>query len=292
MIREKIKKHKNAISTAALVYVAASWGSTFTVVKDSLGSINPVLMVGYRFAIAAIIIMLYLMYKNKNLFQNIKQGLILGILMFGMYVPQTVGLLYTKASNSGFITGMYILFIPFFSFFIMKRKFEKSKIIPILLSLIGMYLLTGGIKGINIGDIITLGTAAFCALHILAADFYVKKDIDVLVITFQQFAVTSILSLIISMIFRVEFKTENTNVWWATLFLALFPTISAFIIQMYSQKFVSPFKVAAIFALEPIFALIMAVWFGNEEIRLTGLAGGGLIIAGIIFSELKIINSK
>lgn len=78
------------------------------------------------------------------------------------------------------------------------------------------------------------------------------------------------------MIFRVEFKTENINVWWAILFLALFPTISAFIIQMYSQKFVSPsLKVAAIFALEPIFALIMAVWFGNEEIRLTGLAGKG-----------------
>ena len=244
-------------------------------------------MVGYRFAIAALIVMFYLIHKKKNLFQNIKEGIILGIVMFGMYVPQTVGLLYTKASNSGFITGMYILFIPVFNIFILRKKFEKEKVITIILSLTGMYFITGGIKGINIGDILTLVTAAFCALHILAADCYVKKDVDVLVMTFQQFTVTTILSLITSFIFGFEFTAGSVNVWWVILLLALFPTISAFVIQMYSQKFVPPFKVAAIFALEPIFALIMAVWFGNEEITLKAIIGGILIVAGIILSEVK-----
>ena len=108
-----LNKHKPFFSDLGLVYCAAIWGSTFFIVKESLFNVNPVMLVAYRFLIAAIILALFL--NKKKLFENWKQGLILGTLIAILYLTQTLGLKYTTASNSGFITGLFIIFVPIFS---------------------------------------------------------------------------------------------------------------------------------------------------------------------------------
>lgn len=282
-----IEKYKKITALFGVIFITAAWGSTFVVVKESLNGINPLVLVGYRFAVASIILILYLFYKKKNIFQNLKEGAVLGVFMWGMYISQTIGLMYTKASNSGFITGMYILFIPLLNLIIFRKRFQKIKIISIVFSLLGIYFLTGGIKSFNKGDFLTLITAGFCALHILAADCYMKKDRDIFVITFQQFALTSILSFVLSLTIGYDFSIGDIKVAKSILYLAIFPTVLAFVIQMYAQKYMSPFKIGALFALEPIFALIMAVRFGSEVLTINSVFGGILIVAGIILSEIK-----
>lgn len=282
-----IEKYKKITALFGVIFITAAWGSTFVVVKESLNGINPLVLVGYRFAVASIILILYLFYKKKNIFQNLKEGAVLGVFMWGMYISQTIGLMYTKASNSGFITGMYILFIPLLNLIIFRKRFQKIKIISIVFSLLGIYFLTGGIKSFNKGDFLTLITAGFCALHILAADCYMKKERDIFVITFQQFALTSILSFVLSLTIGYDFSIGDIKVAKSILYLAIFPTVLAFVIQMYAQKYMSPFKIGALFALEPIFALIMAVRFGSEILTINSVFGGILIVAGIILSEIK-----
>ena len=282
-----IEKYKKITALFGVIFITAAWGSTFVVVKESLNGINPLVLVGYRFAVASIILILYLFYKKKNIFQNLKEGAVLGVFMWGMYISQTIGLMYTKASNSGFITGMYILFIPLLNLIIFRKRFQKIKIISIVFSLLGIYFLTGGIKSFNKGDFLTLITAGFCALHILAADCYMKKDRDIFVITFQQFALTLILSFVLSLTIGYDFSIGDIKVAKSILYLAIFPTVLAFVIQMYAQKYMSPFKIGALFALEPIFALIMAVQFGSEILTINSVFGGILIVAGIILSEIK-----
>ena len=282
-----IEKYKKITALFGVIFITAAWGSTFVVVKESLNGINPLVLVGYRFAVASIILILYLFYKKKNIFQNLKEGAVLGVFMWGMYISQTIGLMYTKASNSGFITGMYILFIPLLNLIIFRKRFQKIKIISIVFSLLGIYFLTGGIKSFNKGDFLTLITAGFCALHILAADCYMKKDRDIFVITFQQFALTSILSFVLSLTIGYDFSIGDIKVAKSILYLAIFPTVLAFVIQMYAQKYMSPFKIGALFALEPIFALIMAGRFGSEVLTINSVFGVILIVAGIILSEIK-----
>ena len=282
-----IEKYKKITALFGVIFITAAWGSTFVVVKESLNGINPLVLVGYRFAVASIILILYLFYKKKNIFQNLKEGAVLGVFMWGMYISQTIGLMYTKASNSGFITGMYILFIPLLNLIIFRKRFQKIKIISIVFSLLGIYFLTGGIKSFNKGDFLTFITAGFCALHILAADCYMKKDRDIFVITFQQFALTLILSFVLSLTIGYDFSIGDIKVAKSILYLAIFPTVLAFVIQMYAQKYMSPFKIGALFALEPIFALIMAVQFGSEILTINSVFGGILIVAGIILSEIK-----
>ena len=118
-----IEKYKKITALFGVIFITAAWGSTFVVVKESLNGINPLVLVGYRFAVASIILILYLFYKKKSIFQNLKEGAVLGFCMWGMYISQTIGLMYTKASNSGFITGMYILFIPLLNLIIFRKRF-------------------------------------------------------------------------------------------------------------------------------------------------------------------------
>ena len=137
-----IEKYKKITALFGVIFITAAWGSTFVVVKESLNGINPLVLVGYRFAVASIILILYLFYKKKNIFQNLKEGAVLGVFMWGRDISQTIALMYTKASNSGFITGMYILFIPLLNLIIFRKRFQKIKIISIVFCLLGIYFLT------------------------------------------------------------------------------------------------------------------------------------------------------
>lgn len=281
-----IKKYKTLIADISLVYVAAVWGSTFLLVKDGLNLVNPVALVGYRFIIAALVIGGYLIISKRNPMKDIKHGLILGIFMWLMYVPQTAGLLYTKASNSGFITGMYIAFIPLLLFIMFKEKTSKRKIAALSLSVCGLTVLTGGLKEMNLGDALTLLTALACAFHIVLADKFMKKDLDPFILSFQQFVFTGVLSFAVAFIFGMPINLKNNSIILIILFLALFPTVSAFVIQMVAQKFTTPIKVAAIFSLEPVFSALAAWTLGGETVTIHGVIGGTLIVTGMLASEL------
>lgn len=281
-------KYKGYISDLGLLYAAAIWGSTFFIVKDSLQHIDPVTLVGYRFLLAAFLLGLYLLFKKINLFSNMKYGFILGVFLWLLYVPQTIGLGYTSAANSGFITGLFVAFVPLFSFLFFKQIPSVMRLIAVGLSLAGLAVLTGGLKEINIGDSLTIITAMAYAIHILFADKYVKGNLNPLVLSFQQFLTVGLLSLLASALFDLSFSPGNLNTLGVIAFLAIFPTLSAFVIQLVAQKFTTPIKVGLIFAMEPVFAAIFAWTLGNESFTLTQVLGGILIVLALILSELPI----
>jgi drug/metabolite transporter (DMT)-like permease len=280
-------KFLSLISTIGLFYAAAIWGSTFFIVKDSLQSINAVLLVAYRFLLASGILAIYLLFKKAKLFDKFWYGAILGLFLWLLYVPQTIGLKITSSANSGFITGLFVVFVPIFSYLFFRQKPSRNKLIAVGLSVAGLFILTGGLKSYNYGDVITLITAMAYAIHILLADKFVKKKLNPFVLTFQQFFVVGVLSLVTSFLFSLPFSFGGINVLYTLIFLAIFPTLSAFAIQMFAQKTVSATKVSLIFALEPVFAAIFAWTLGNELFVVTQAFGGALIVAGMMVSELS-----
>jgi drug/metabolite transporter (DMT)-like permease len=287
-----MKSYKTYIADAGLLFAAAVWGSTFFVVKDSLQNIDPVILVGYRFLLAAIILGIYLVYKKRNIFSDSKYGIILGFFLWLLYVPQTIGLRYTSAANSGFITGLFVAFVPLFSFLFWKRIPTKNRLFAVVLSIIGLIILTGGLKKTNLGDMLTIVTAIAYALHILLADTFVKKKFDPLVLSFQQFLTVGALSLLSGLVFKLSFSIGTVNTFAVILFLALFPTLAAFVIQLVAQKFTSPVKVALIFTMEPVFAAIFAWTVGHETFHISQAFGGLLIITAMIIAELQVGNKK
>jgi len=283
---ESIPKYKTYFADAGLFYAAAIWGSTFFIVKYALSAIDPVMLVAYRFLLAGVILWLFLLYKKKSIFTGLGRAFFLSVILFLLYVPQTVGLKYTTASNSGFITGLFVAFVPLFLRTIFKRKPTLMEVIASIISLTGLGILTGGLEDINFGDSLTLIAAVTYALHVLYSDKYMKAGIDPYVISCQQFLMIGLMSLITGLVMDLPLTIDSYQAGWIIIFLALFPTLSAFLIQMIAQKITSPVKVSLIFAFEPVFAAIFAWTLGGEEVVFHRALGGLFIFSALIISGI------
>lgn len=276
------------LADVGLFYAAAIWGSTFVVVKSALAGIDPVMMVAYRFLFAGGVMVPFILWSGRRLFDGLGRALFLSVILALLYLPQTIGLKYTTASNSGFITGLFVFFIPFFLRTIFKRRPTVMEIVASAVSLAGLWILTGGMRDINIGDTITLLAAMTYALHVLYSDKYMKMDIDPYVISCQQFLLVGLISLLAGTVLGLDFEVHSAEAVWAVVFLALFPTLSAFLIQMLAQKITSPLRVSLIFALEPVFAAIFAWTIGGEAFVAHRALGGLLIFVALILSGLPV----
>jgi len=279
-------KRNKLFADIGLLYCAAIWGSTFILVKGALDSVNPVTMVAIRFLMAAVL-MLPWVVKRKNFKAHIKEGCILSVILALLYISQTVGLVYTTASNSGFITGLFIIVIPLFLFVFRRERPTRLQSFSAALALAGMWLLTGGIKGFNLGDALTLIAAGTYAAHLIFIDKYVKADADPVMLAFHQFWMTSLIAFLMSALLGYPLGVGSLNAWGVLVFLAVFPTLTAFYIQMLAQKGSTPFKAGLIFTLEPVFAAAFAWTLGGEIFVPMKAAGGSLIVLGMIMGELS-----
>jgi drug/metabolite transporter (DMT)-like permease len=266
------------------------------------------LFIGIRFSLAALILLPFLLKPLlKSDIHLIKAGLFLGLLYFIGFATQTVGLQYTTATKSGFITGTFVVFIPILQLILERRAPGKGNIFGILLVIIGLILLSS--KGItmldiinelgsnfNIGDLLTLICAFFYALYVVYIDIITKKfDYKPLIIL--QVLFTGIAGFVFAFLFdaagiesiRYDF---NKTVILVILYTAIFSSILATVIQTKYQKVVTPTKAGIIFSLEPIFAALFAFIIIQEEISSFGIVGCIFIFTGVLVSELYDKNNN
>lgn len=281
-----VSKKSQRLSELGLFFSAAIWGSTFFVVKDVLQHVDPTILVGYRFLLAAIFAGLFCLITKKSLIKNLVHGSLLGFLLWLLFISQTMGLSYTTASNSGFITGLFIIFVPTFSLLLFKKKPLKLDVMAVVFSLSGLWILTGGLVDINLGDLLTLVSAITYSIHILLVDKYIRDGDNAFVLGFQQFSISGIISLSFGVVFGLPFSVITTETAGVILFLAFLPSFSAFIIQNLAQKVIKPVRVSLILAFEPVFAALFAWTLGNELIVIHRLIGGLFIFFGLIISGI------
>ena len=280
------RRFSRTLTDLGLFYAAAIWGSTFYIVKDALSGIDPVILVAYRFLLAGAIMLAVVLVTRRKVHKHLGAGAGLAVVLWLLYVPQTIGLKYTTASNSGFITGLFVIFVPIFMLALFRRKPTLMEWAASGVALVGLWILTGGLTDVNTGDILTLAAAVTYALHVLMADKYLKEGVDPLVISCQQFLIVGVLSLVAGVLFDLDFGVHTASAGWTMIFLALFPTLSAFVIQMWAQKTVTPVRVSLIFAFEPVFAGVFAWTLGGEPLVAHRALGGLFVFAALIISGL------
>ncbi|UCC44124.1 MAG: DMT family transporter [Candidatus Zixiibacteriota bacterium] len=280
-------KHRNALADIGLLYVAAIWGSTFFIVKATLDDIDPVILVGYRLSLAGFLPAAYLLTVGRSLFVNLKWGVILGVITYLIFVPQCIGLKYTTASNSAFITGSFVAFVPLFMLTLFRKKPLLTEWLATAVALLGLWILTGGLVDVNNGDLLTLITAVWCAFHLLFADRFMKAGADPLIISCQQFLVAGILSLVTAAVFDLPFTIGSSAAAQTLVFLAIFPTLIGISIQMWAQRIRPPIRVSMFFALEPVFAALFAWTLGGEEFIAHRALGGLFIFVALVISGLR-----
>jgi len=278
---------KTILADAGLFYAAAVWGATFFIIKSALDGVDPVVMVGYRFLLAGLLLLAVLIYQKKPVLDGIGRAFFMSVILWMLHVPQTVGLVYTTASNSGLITGLFVAFVPVFLVLVFRRRPGKFDVMASVISLAGLWVLTGGMSDVNVGDLITLVGAMAYALHVLYSDKYMKSGVDPVLISCQQFVFVGLMSLATALVLGRSFEISTSSAWRAIVFVALFPTLSAFVIQMFAQRITEPLKVSLIFASQPVFAAMFAWTLGGEDPVLHRALGGILIVVALIVASLS-----
>lgn len=264
------------------------WGSTFVVVKHSLADISPHLMVAVRFGIATLLFLAFSPKSLKNLdCQVAVKGGILGALLFAGFAAQTMGLQYTTASKSGFITGMLVVFTPFFQVFIERRSPKLGNLVGVALVSVGLYLLTAPQGSeFNRGDALTLGCAVIFALYIVYLDIFAKEH-DVGQLIFLQMVVTVLLAVVSTIIWEQPRVKFTTGLAFAIAYLAIMATLVTLSWQTKYQKETTPTRAAIIYSLEPVVSAFLAYLIENDNIGKLGILGGGIIVTGLLVSELS-----
>ncbi|MFX3622757.1 MAG: DMT family transporter [Ectobacillus sp.] len=280
-----------------LLFVAFIWGTTFVVVQHAVSLVEPFTFNAVRFLLAGIILLLIqlILPKQQNTFSlrtNIGPGIVIGIFLFGGYLFQTFGLLYTTSSKAGFLTGLSIVMVPIFSFIFLRQKTGLFAVLGAITATIGLFLLTAENSfTLNKGDILVLCCAVSFALHILVNGKYSQQYSALFLSTIQILAV-GVFSLISAILFEDWKVALSSSLWTNESFLfslmltALLATALAFFVQTAAQKYTPPTRVAVILAMEPVFAALTGVIVANERLTATAIAGCAFILFGMIFAEL------
>lgn len=265
-----------------LVYCAAVWGATFYVVKDALDAVDPFAMVAYRFLLAAALLLPWVWRRLR--WRELRGGLILGGFLGVSYLTQTVGLKYTTASNSGFITGLFVIFVPLFLWLVERQRPTGMQWTAVTVAVAGLWLLTDGVRVFTVGDGLTVLTAMAYAAHVIATGRLAHTG-HPLVLAFHQFWVIGLGSLALTVAFGRPLTIAGTAAAGVVVFLAVVPTLSAFVLQLVGQRHVAPFTATLIFLLEPVFAAGFAWTLGGERLVLLHALGGALIVGAMLLGE-------
>jgi len=213
-------------------------------------------------------------------------SLLLGVLLFAGYAFQTWGLVYTTPSKSAFITGFSVILVPLISM-LGGYRLHVANAVGAGLGLLGLYFLVmpAGISAVNRGDYLTLFGATAFAVHIVLVGTYTRRY------SFLHLAPAQILVVGIIGALAVPLNSVRTVHWTsglvvAILVTAVFATAFAFSTQVWAQQYTPAAHTALIFALEPVFAALTSRVFTKEHLGGKVLLGSGLILVGMVVSEL------
>lgn len=281
---------KNNIAKFGLMLVAIIWGSGFIATQMALDSgLTPNQIMTLRFFASALLMTLIFFKHLKSVNkETLLGGIFIGIFLFIAFSFQTYGLMHTTPSKNAFITATNVIIVPFIGFLIYKRKLDTISIVSSFIAIVGIGILSLDSNfNINIGDALTLICAIGFAMHIFITGEYSKKC-NPIALTTIQLTTAFVLSLLL-LIFTKETNIKlNYNGVYSTLYLAVFSTTIAFLLQTVCQTKATQNETAIILSTESIFGTIFSAIILREVITLKMFIGCVLIFLAIIMAETKL----
>jgi drug/metabolite transporter (DMT)-like permease len=273
----------------ALIFITFVWGSTFTIVKQTLAHVSPILFVALRFWLATVVVFAFMPGHVRNISgRTLRQGVVLSLVLTGGFVFQTLGLRYTNPSYSAFITSLSVLLVPLLGYVLYRHRPRLQTIAGIVLATIGLFLLLAHLSEmkLGLGDTLTLICAVMFGFHILFLGRYVATS-DYRQLMLLQMAGSAVLCTLAIPAFEKPFIFWNSNLILALVATSLLATAFAFYVQARAQRLTTANHTALIFSLEPFFAALFAFLILGQVLSLREWAGGILVLVGILVSELQ-----
>ena len=294
---------KKLWGSAAMITATVIWGLAFSAQSSGMNFIEPVFFTALRsitgvFALVFLIVLLDLvLFKKVTLWGRAETaaakkellcgGFWCGLVLAGASICQQIGLKYTTAGKTGFLTALYIIIVPVLGIFL-KRRTNPVLWAAVVLGLFGSYLLCGGISSVGKGELFVIACAFIYSIHILVIDRYAPVC-DCIRLSCIQFAAASILC------FAGSFTVQETVTWqnivdsapfW--LFCGIGSSAVAFTLQMVAQKYLHPVTATLLMSLESVFAVLGGWLFLNERLSPAELSGCGVIFAAVLIAQIPV----
>lgn len=276
-----------------LLLIGALWGLGFVAQSTAMDAIAPLYFTGIRFGVGALVLLPFALFESRKhdataiTRKQTGQFITLGCLLFGALAFQQVGLLTTSITNSGFLTGTYVLLVPILAVIVLRQRPHFIVWPGCLLVLAGIYLLSGGnFAALTIGDAQTLVCAVFWAAHVLYLGQVVGGKQGVFRLAFIQFTVCAVLGVLGGLAVETVNMAGISNALPEILFAGGVSGGLAFTLQAIAQRHTTASQAAIFLSSESLFAALFGAWFLSERIGTVGLLGCALIFTAILLVEL------
>ncbi|TBU97973.1 DMT family transporter [Stutzerimonas kirkiae] len=276
-----------------MLITAMIWGSAFVAQRIGMDNLGPFMFTGLRFALGALILLPLLLRQNRQArgyAPLLNRGLLFGGMSMGLALTlginlQQVGLLFTSVTNSGFITGLYVIVVPILGMFIGHRSGIGTWI--------GAFLAVGGMALLSIGedfsvapgDWIQLAGAFVWGVHVLLVSFFVSRY-DAIRLAFLQFVTCALVSLLLGLLLEQTTFDNIRLALPALIYGGLFAVGVGYTLQVVAQRHAIASHAAIILSLEAVFAAIAGALFLDESLDLRGYLGCLLMFAGMLIAQL------
>lgn len=285
----RVHTRREVLGLILLVLVTAAWGSTFLLVKDVTKSMPVMSFLALRFWIASgVLVILRPRCITRMSRRTMIHGSLLGLALAGGYILQTLGLRYTSAALSGFLTGLCVLFTPILAWPILHQRSQPSTIVAIAIATVGLGVLSLNGIAFGLGETLSIACAVCYALQIVGLGAWSTGE-DIYALALFQL-VTVAICCTIGTVPHLLVLPHGGLAWFAVISTAVIATSVAFVVQAWAQSFISPTRAAIIFTLEPVFAGLVA-WFGGEHLSSAVVAGGALVVFAMVIAERGLSRS-
>ena len=279
------KLAKPMLFAAALI-----WGTSFFIMKNALDNVPVFALLAIRFTAGVILLGIICFKKWKDFtLDYLWRGTIVGGFLFLAYMVQTFGLSMTTPSKNAFLTAVYCVLVPFFTWLVVKRRPDKFNVAAAVLCVGGVGLVSLNEQlSINLGDLLTLLCAVFYASHIVAVE-KLSPGKDIYLITIFQFAFAALYAWIGSVTTEV-FRTQalmDPAVFLPLAYLCVMATTVALLFQNVGQIWSDPASASVILSLESVFGVAFSVVCYGDAVSIQMLCGFVMIFVAVLCSETK-----
>ena len=282
------------VAVLLLVIATAIWGFAFVAQKSAMDHMGPLSFSGTRFLLGGIVLLpfavLELRRKNAKPSQfSPRLWLLIGLLCAAFLIGsvlQQYGLALTSVTNSGFLTALYVLFVPLIAFIAIRQRPHPIIYIGAPLALIGIFYLNGGqLADFRFGDLLVVISAGFWGAHVFLLGMLSRDTALPVALSAVTFLATGLICLAFAAGFDTAGFSGLVEVWPQLLYTGILSTALAFTLQAIAQQHVPAANAAIILSAESLFAALGGALLLGERLTVVGYAGAGLIFFAILLVE-------
>lgn len=284
---------KQLSGVIALLGATVIWGSAFIAQSVGMDKIGPFTFQAVRCFLAVVFLFpaSALFSKGKPFWKSWadpalwRSGVICGLALFAASSLQQIGLVYTDAGKAGFLTAMYIVFVPFLGLFL-GQKPGRNALLSLIPAIVGLYLLScTSVSGINKGDVLLLLCAVAFSVQILLIDRHCA-GLDGLKLNCIQALVAAVLSVPWALLTETVDASRIASCWLPLGYAGVLSMGVAYTLQIVGQKRVAPSAAALLMSLESVFAALFGWLLLHETMTRAELLGCALVFAAVVISQL------